>query len=59
MLLGSEHEHHKDEETRAKCLDENSLSDRRSLGETSDNDKRAGEHTLHECCCNYTAEKLS
>jgi len=59
MLLGSKHEDHKNEEIRAECFEEDSLSVRRSLGEASDNDERAGEHALHECCCDYTAEKLS
>jgi len=59
VFLSGDHEDDKYEDTRAKCLDEDSLSDRRALGKCSDDCERTGEHAFHQGRCNDATDNLS
>lgn len=58
VFLSSDHEDNKDKNTRAKRLDEDSLSDRRALRECSDDGERTGKHAFHQGRCNNATDDL-
>jgi len=53
VFLGSDHKNNKDKKTRAECLNEDSLSDRRALRKPCDDRQFTREHALHESGCDY------